>query len=359
MAVREDGRLLTHFTKRRKTNRWVINVSRIRIAKETRQSLARCFPSPEAPRTNVRKVTIVANQTPPDESVPVLSSDDLVRQIMGIEVGNLLRFDPIAREAKDPEGVHQLRVSARRLRAELTVMYSVFHQEALDRLLVELRWLGKRLGRRRDFDVRVALFEHVRGEMPKWLAETLLKSLQQQKRDEDKRVRQLLDSDRYRHLLANLTEAVVRPPLNAHATAPATDVLGVGLCDALSAMVTKVEACGQRPTFEQLHEIRILAKRGRYSAALSAPLLGFHAQNIASSLEEVQTYLGELHDRVLVLSYLNQEFDDVLVAQPSVDLGSVRAGIERRLAREISRLDSQWRQPFAEACRHGANLCPP
>ena len=299
----------------------------------------------------LRRVTLVSNNGPNQENAPVMSSGDVVRQFFASEVANLLRFDPVAREGENPEGVHQLRVSSRRLRADLTVMSSVFHPRELDFLHTELGWLGKKLGQRRDLDIRVALLKHVRRDMPRWVAGQLLEGLQQLAYKEDEKIQRLLNADRYRHLMATLAEAVVRPPLNQRAATPATDVLGPGLCDALSILVARVETVGPTPTYDQLHEIRILAKRVRYSAALSSPLFGLHAKSMANSLEQVQTLLGELHDRVLVMEYFTRAFDGFEGEQSSLE--NARAGIERRLTREIKRLNSQWRQPYDEARRQG------
>jgi CHAD domain-containing protein len=285
-----------------------------------------------------------------------MTAEEIVRQLLGNEVGNLLRNDPGARERRDPEGVHQLRVSARRLRTELVVVASVFDQAALRHLLSELRWLGRALGKPRDLDIRITMLDHVQGDMPPWLARTLAQRLELQKADEIVHVQRLLASDRYRHLITTLTDAVVRPPLSGHAQVPAFDMLHTGLGDALATLAAKVEASGPRPAYEQLHEIRILAKKGRYSAAIAATLLGEQAKIIANSLEQVQNILGELHDRVVVLHYLNEEFDSILIEQPSADLGKSRASVERKLEREIGRLNLQWRQPCGEARRHGTAL---
>jgi CHAD domain-containing protein len=197
----------------------------------------------------------------------------------------------------------------------------------------------------------------VEKEMPRWLVASLHTKFERQARIEDKRIRRLLDSDRYRHFMAALAGAVVRPPLNARAASSAVDVLSVGLCDTLSILHATVDAYGPSPSHDELHEIRILAKRVRYNAALSYPLLGLLANDMASSLEEVQRILGELHDRVLVLTYLNKEFDKVVVERPDVDVAALRASIERKLTREINRLNGQWRQPYGEARRHGEALC--
>ncbi|MFZ1062012.1 MAG: CHAD domain-containing protein [Acidimicrobiales bacterium] len=284
-------------------------------------------------------------------------SSDVVRLFVGNEVGNLLHFDPLAREGANPEGVHQLRVSSRRLRAELMLMKPVLRPEALTHLLVELKWLGKTLGRRRDLDVRTSLVSRVARGFPTWLAAELRAQLDDQARREDEKVQRLLTSDRYQHLMATLAEAVVRPPLNAQASIAAADVLMVGLRDALGALVEGTESFGPKPNFEQLHDIRILAKRVRYSAVLAALVFGSPAEELASSLEKVQSVLGDLHDRVLVLDYLNQVFDELQEKGPSADLKRARASTQRTFDREIKRLSTQWRLPYDEARRRGMALC--
>ncbi|HEY1223120.1 MAG TPA: hypothetical protein VGE75_06460, partial [Acidimicrobiales bacterium] len=57
--------------------------------------------------------------------------------------------------------------------------------------------------------------------------------------------------------------------------------------------------------------------------------------------------------------YFKNEFNDYLVEHPSADLAKARARVERKLTREIKRLNTQWRQPYAEARRFGAALCRP
>jgi CHAD domain-containing protein len=292
-----------------------------------------------------------------DDTVPEWSSAHVVRQFLGAEVGNILRNNPIAREGSDPEGVHQLRVSSRRLRAELTILRPVFEEKPLHEMLVELRWFAKTLAGQRELDVRVALVRHLRSDLPAWLFESLLEGLERRRLREDARVRQILDSGRYRRLISALAEAVVAPPLNARATARGADVLEAGLCEALSALIAKVDEWGRQPTYEQLHEIRILTKKARYCAALSSTMFGLQARNVAASLEQVQTILGELHDRVLFLHYLNEEVDKIAAEQPSVNLKRPRVRLQRRLNREIRRLNSQWRGPYSDARRHGAAFC--
>lgn len=60
-----------------------------------------------------------------------------------------------AREGRDPEGVHQMRVGVRRLRSALSLFRPVLPEGATVPIEAELRWLGGSLGPVRDLDVFV------------------------------------------------------------------------------------------------------------------------------------------------------------------------------------------------------------
>lgn len=54
-----------------------------------------------------------------------------------------------------PEGIHQMRVGVRRLRAILSVFAPLLKNGQSSRFSDELRWLGDTLGRARNLDVFV------------------------------------------------------------------------------------------------------------------------------------------------------------------------------------------------------------
>lgn len=64
----------------------------------------------------------------------------------------ILRNEPAAL-AGIPEGVHQVRVAVRRLRAALTVFKEMLPPDQYERVGAELRWLGGALGPARNWDV--------------------------------------------------------------------------------------------------------------------------------------------------------------------------------------------------------------
>jgi CHAD domain-containing protein len=312
----------------------------------------------DAPRRQVRNDSLMGPVGEDNGVARPLSAGELVRRILGRGVGDLVQNDPLTRGSGSSEAVHQLRVASRRLRAELRVFASVVHEKPLHHLLGELKWIGRALGKPRDLDVRGQLLSHVANEIPRWLRDDLNLKLDRERSEQMGHVIHMLESDRYRRLIADLADAVIRPPLNDYAGGPAQEVLATGLDDALHSLFERVEVSGKKPSNEQLHEIRILAKKARYSAAVAATLLGDRARNIALSLEEVQTLLGELHDRVVMNSYFEEEFDIIATSRPSLDLSKQQARIRRRLEDEIKDLKRRWRGPYGEARRHSAELFP-
>jgi inorganic triphosphatase YgiF len=74
------------------------------------------------------------------------------RQIVTTELGHLLANQPAALSG-DAEGVHQMRVAIRRLRAALELFQPLLEPLALGRFQEELRHVGRVFGEPRDWDV--------------------------------------------------------------------------------------------------------------------------------------------------------------------------------------------------------------
>jgi CHAD domain-containing protein len=62
---------------------------------------------------------------------------------------------------------------------------------------------------------------------------------------------------------------------------------------------------------EQLHRIRILAKRARYASEAAEPVCGDQASALADALAEVQTVLGDYQDAIVAESWLRSALDGV------------------------------------------------
>jgi CHAD domain-containing protein len=284
-------------------------------------------------------------------SKPKPSCEQIVRSVLGREAAGILKFDPVAREGEDPEGVHQLRVCTRRLRSELKIFEPVMKKRPLRRLRTELRWLGQILGRQRDLDVLYDLLQSLSDELPLSLDRSVLNNIDQRRQREKIRVRATLKSKRYRRLVSSLCDAVLDPPLRKNASRRASTVFGVELAETLKTIFKEVDKFGPAPSNLQLHGVRIMAKYGRYSAEVADAYLGKGATSVASSLEEAQEILGHLHDQVGAVAYLSARRlrpEGTLTSGDSPE--SITAAIDW-LGESIEKLKSMWRAPITDARR--------
>ena len=81
------------------------------------------------------------------------SLDDALLAILRSIVAHLLANQAAAEDGRDPEGVHQMRVGLRRLRAVLTLIRRFAPSAVLDSLRADARWLATALGDARNWDV--------------------------------------------------------------------------------------------------------------------------------------------------------------------------------------------------------------
>ena len=65
-------------------------------------------------------------------------------------------------------------------------------------------------------------------------------------------------------------------------------------------------ACRYGAPDEQLHDLRIRAKRCRYAAEAAAPATGKRAASFAREVAALQDVLGELHDAVVAEAWLRE-----------------------------------------------------
>jgi triphosphatase len=85
-----------------------------------------------------------------DPSVPL---DDAFATILRSCLRHLLDSLPAAEDGRNPEGIHQLRVSLRRLRSALDLMRSVGSLSKLESLRSDARWLAQNVSTARDWDI--------------------------------------------------------------------------------------------------------------------------------------------------------------------------------------------------------------
>jgi CHAD domain-containing protein len=276
------------------------------------------------------------NPSPAPETA--LTASDVVTHFLRREVKSIAYHEPLVHEGLDREGVHQLRVSARRLRSELRAMRDVLPREPWRELGDDLKWMGAVLGRLRDLDVLEELFEAhlVPGST---LREEVTSSLQHRRASCRHDVDRLLESARYGKLVKRLKRLSHHPVMGEVGDVAAVEVFLPSLWAAVGTYFA-ADPLDHRND-ESLHLVRIASKKCRYNFEVAALYAGDEARVVAESLEAIQTILGEVHDRSVAVAFL-----DSLSLAPEADLG-----VRRTFRAEIAELRPQWIPHFRDVQR--------
>ncbi len=219
-----------------------------------------------------------------------------------------LSFLDLAVRRDEPDAVHQMRVTVRRLRSALQAFPEIVRAPDTAHVREELKWLGGVLGDARDTEV---LAEHLRAGLAALPTELILGPAQaritvhfaHQEADTRRAVLVALDSERYRALLNELARLLDSPPLTAVAAEPAGKVLpravGRSYRRTRRRMRRARHAPAGQPREAALHETRKAAKQARYAAEVAQPALGQKAGRFAQRMKQLQSVLGDHQDAVL------------------------------------------------------------
>ena len=266
---------------------------------------------PPDPTSKVRRALGPLAAGPPElapvELGPAPTAGDAFRAAFTASVLRLLGHDLGVRLGEAPEDVHQARVATRRLRSDLKTYGDLLDPAWAGELRTDLKDVASALGAVRDADV---LLGRLRGRLASLrdddapAAERLLSTLEDERREDRRTLLELLASDAYRALLDRLVEGARNPQLTALAGQPAAAVLtelARGPWQKLRAAARRVEPGGAD---EELHQVRIRAKRARYAAEVAALAVGRPAQRFAKAVAKLQDGLGELQDAVVAEAWL-------------------------------------------------------
>ncbi|WP_219419130.1 CYTH and CHAD domain-containing protein [Pseudonocardia nigra] len=214
------------------------------------------------------------------------------------------------------DGVHQMRVAARRIRSALQAYRPLLDRERTDPLVDGLRELGRALAPARDAEV---LHERIAAGLAGLGPGVLLGPVQAQVTRHFARVEAearaavltTLDSEPYARLRTALDDLLERPPLTKRAARPARKELPALAARAARRMERAVEVAidPTRPAAERdvaVHSARKAGKRLRYAVEVARPAVGKQAKRFASELKGFQKALGEHQDIVVARDALRE-----------------------------------------------------
>jgi CHAD domain-containing protein len=250
------------------------------------------------------------SQQPPEVAPPRLDHDSsaglVLQAAIASPVAKLLRSDALIRLGGDPESAHQARVATRRLRSDLRTFAPILDADWADSLREELRWLGELLGEVRDADI---LSERLGGQLRQISSaggnsRRLSRQLSGRRRNARARLLTAVRGQRYIDLLERLVAAAQTPQLAEAAAQPAIEALPPLVKRTWDKLASAVRKLDKAPTDEQLHAVRIAAKRARYAAEAVAPMLGKPARRFADVVADLQQTLGDYNDSVVTTAWL-------------------------------------------------------
>jgi inorganic triphosphatase YgiF len=208
----------------------------------------------------------------------------------------------------DPEGIHQMRVGLRRLRASLSLFKKILHDDTVIKLKRELKWLTEQLSQARDYDVfvRKALAPYRAEHTDRRELEILQNELERTRHAGFAAARVAVDSERFRRLLLdfafrlldsgyhNDSDALTRALGGRSARAFAQDELARHIRK-INKRVRKLK----RLDGHRRHKLRIAVKKVRYRREFFETLRTGgrkSGRKLDRALEELQSGLGDLND---------------------------------------------------------------
>ncbi len=284
-----------------------------------------------------------------------------IRDMLRRDVRRLIGLDLAVRREVD-DGVHQMRVTVRRLRSLLKTFRPLLDPQWAGSLRRELGWLADSLGAARDHEVLLARLtsqldtlppDLIVGPVRARLEQVLGGGLASGQAD----VVAMLSSERYVVLLERLVDAGWEPLTSPAAERPTSAAIPVLITQAWRDLAGDVKALDdERNDATVWHQVRIEAKRLRYCCEAAAPMFGKPARGLARKAKALQETLGEHHDAVLAAEQLRSIATTRGGGRVAFTLGILHAGqIEAAAA---ARVDFRREWDEASRRRHRGWLTP-
>lgn len=217
----------------------------------------------------------------------------------------LVRVDTLRKQAPlvyagDVEGLHDMRVASRRLRAALAEYKALFRKGPRKTLNRRATQVTRLLGRARELDVDLALLETLaretgNGGLPAYaFAVAHLGEMRQAEADHCAEAADLAESAAFEKEVAALLASVKRGNGEFIHNVPGH------VCNRFNRLCALHDDWKAEGTDEQLHRVRIAFKKFRYACELFQPFYGGEMKPFVRQLKQVQDHLGEWNDcRVL------------------------------------------------------------
>jgi len=229
----------------------------------------------------------------------------------------LLTWEGAARSWENIEGVHQFRVTVRRMRSALSLFRNALPKSDRTHWSDEMRWVAGEMGRARDLDVFISEgLSAVAEELPLSGCHGLLRLAEEHRvQAYERQVQPMLDSERYRLFKEGFADWVEnRRWESGEPGKKQSKFLSMNMVPFSRKLMDKQErkvlAAGShvnRNVSEEMHSLRIECKKLRYAAEFFSPMFT-GMDTFISHMKGLQDLLGLMND----VAVMHQLLDDLL-----------------------------------------------
>ncbi len=248
---------------------------------------------------------------------PADTMAEAARRVLGAQLDRMAAHEQGARDGRDMEEVHDMRVAVRRMRAALRVFSPYLDAAAYKPFRKSLRRTGPILGAVRDLDVFREKAQRYLGALPyerRSELDPLLAAWQTAYAAAREEMLALLDSKAHGQFKRQFARFLATPGAGAPPAPPASDApLPHRVREAVPPLVAASYAAVRaytglveetNPPLPRLHQLRIAAKGLRYALEFFREILPTEAEALIDRIKSLQDYLGDLQDAVVTCGIL-------------------------------------------------------
>ena len=258
------------------------------------------------------------------------------------------RHEPGARRGDDPEELHQLRVTARRIDATL----ALFKRQlpvALVRARKPTKAVLRMLGAARDLDVQLSELANYcakLGAEQRAAADPLRELLEKESARARARMIRGLDAEPTRRWLETLAQATRAEPGGPNGADPAMVVMPERVQRRFRKLRKSVRKLRPKSSMEEYHLVRRRAKQLRYATECGAQMFGKPADEMLKVLRRLQDKLGAHQDACMAQSRLA-----AIAADPASGLPPTTLFLMGRLAEHYAQVTGDTRRTLTRSWR--------
>jgi len=248
----------------------------------------------------------------------ILPADTMVEaaaKTFRFHLARMLEREGGTRLGEDPEELHVMRVSTRRMRMALRVFDEYLDRDVMRPVLKGLRRTGRTLGAVRDLDVFGAKTQHYLDGLPEARRGELgglLDACHAERERQRERLVAYLDGERYRAFVERFSELLdgpverlaARPPADPRPQRVAQVLPGVLYKDMAVVWAFEGQLGGLETPLPRFHALRKACKGLRYTLEFFEDVLGPGARPLIKKVKVMQDHLGDLQDAVVTSGVL-------------------------------------------------------